>query len=189
MQEKITKSIKDHQQLVNQVLETLVDQIENIASTLTNCLQQGGTVFWCGNGGSASDALHLSAELVGRFEKERMAYSSIALSSNISTLTSIGNDYGFDSIFSRQIEGLGRKGDVVIGLSTSGNSKNVIHAIEKAKSLNMNSIGMLGRDGGELKGLCDQAIVIPSDCTARIQEMHIMIGHCVCAYVESNLSL
>ncbi len=188
MRQEIIQSVKDHQQLVNQVLESLVTQIENMAAVITNCLQQGGTVFWCGNGGSASDALHLSAELIGRFEKERVAYSSIALSSNVSVLTSVGNDYGFENIFGRQIEGLGKKNDILVGISTSGNSENIARAVEKANSLNMVSIGMLGHNGGKLKDLCEHAIVIPSGNTARIQEMHIMIGHCVCACVESNLS-
>ena len=161
--------------------------IEACAARIIECLRTGGTVFWCGNGGSAADAQHMAAELVGRFERDRRGYASIALTTDTSILTSVGNDYGFDHIFRRQIEGLGKRGDVLIALSTSGNSSNVIRAVESAKQKEMSCIGLLGRDGGRLKELCDLAIVVPVNNTARIQELHGLIGHILCDQIETGM--
>ena len=156
---------------------------------LAGVLEDGGTVYWCGNGGSASDSQHLAAELVGRFRNDRKALRSVALSTDTSVLTCVGNDFGFDKVFSRQVEALGRPGDVLIGISTSGNSTNILRAFEAASGLGMATVGLLGRDGGLALPIVDEAIVIPSDSTARIQECHILIGHILCEIVEEELGL
>ena len=141
-----------------------------------------------GNGGSAADAQHIAGELVGRFKKERKAIPAISLSTDTSILTAIGNDYGFEKVFERQIEALGNKGDVVIGISTSGNSENVYRAMKLAKKMGLTTIGLLGNDGGKIKNLSDIALVVPSKNTPRIQETHITIGHIICEGVERIIS-
>jgi D-sedoheptulose 7-phosphate isomerase len=141
----------------------------------------------CGNGGSASDAQHFAAEIVGRFEKERRAYPAVALSTDTSILTAVGNDYGYDEVFARQVDGLGRPGDVLLGISTSGGSQNVIRAVKRGKSLGLQTVGLLGKNGGALKGMVDQAIVVESATTARIQETHIFILHYWAWQIESGL--
>ncbi len=154
--------------------------------TIAACLQRGGKVLLCGNGGSAADAQHLAAELSGRYVKERRALAGIALTTDTSALTAIGNDYGFDQIFSRQVEALGRPGDLLIGISTSGNSPNVIRAVASAKELGLRTLGLLGRDGGQLAGLMDEALVVPSTVTARIQEVHQMVYHFWCEALDAH---
>ncbi len=149
-----------------------------------DCLKSGHKVLFFGNGGSASDSQHLAAELVGRYEKERRGLPAIALSTDTSILTAVGNDYGFERIFERQIEALGSSGDVAYAISTSGNSKNVLSAVTKAKSIGIKTIGLSGRSGGQLNSMVDLSIVVPSDKTARIQESHIMIGHIICERVD-----
>ena len=170
-------------------LKNYSDQINSIVQSCSNSIASGGKLLFCGNGGSAADSQHLAAELTGRFIKDRRPLAAMALSTDTSALTCIGNDYSFDEIFARQVTGLGRKGDVLIGISTSGNSRNVIRAVEEAKKLGMVSIGLLGRDGGKLKSLCDHSIIVPSDVTARIQECHILIGHTLCGMIEQELGL
>ena len=145
--------------------------------------------MFCGNGGSAADSQHLAAELTGRFIHDRRPLAAIALSTDSSALTCIGNDYSFDEVFARQVAGLGRAGDLLIGISTSGNSRNVIRAVEEAQKLGMQTIGLLGRDGGQLRNLCDHSIVVSSTVTARIQECHILIGHTLCGLIEQELGL
>ncbi|HYR26778.1 MAG TPA: D-sedoheptulose 7-phosphate isomerase, partial [Aquabacterium sp.] len=152
-------------------------------------LQAGGKLMFCGNGGSAADSQHLAAELTGRFIKDRRPLAAVALSTDTSALTCIGNDYAFDEVFARQVQGLGRAGDVLVAISTSGNSRNVIRAVEEARALGVQVIGFLGRDGGVLKAMCDVAIVVPSTVTARIQESHILIGHTLCGLIEAQLGL
>ena len=147
----------------------------------------GGKILVCGNGGSAGDAQHFAAELIGRFERERQAWPVIALTTNTSTLTAIGNDYGFYDIFSRQVQGLGREGDTLIGISTSGNSSNVLRAVDSAKAARLMTIGLLGRDGGKLGTCVDHAIVIDDPKTARIQEAHIFILHFWAMQIEEKL--
>ena len=149
-----------------------------------NTLQNGNKIMIAGNGGSAADAQHIAAELVGRFTTERRALAAIALTTDTSILTSIGNDYGFNSIFARQIQGLGKSGDVFIAISTSGNSANIMEAVKEAKIQGVKTIGWLGKLGGALKILVDLPIVIDSNDTARIQEMHILIGHILCEYID-----
>jgi D-sedoheptulose 7-phosphate isomerase len=163
--------------------------IQSVGSAVAKALDNGGKLLFCGNGGSAADSQHLAAELTGRFIKDRRPLAAMALSTDTSALTCIGNDYSFDEIFARQVVGLGRKGDVLIGISTSGNSRNVIRAVEEAQKLGIVSIGMLGRDGGQLKRLCNHNIVVPSDVTARIQECHILIGHTLCGIIEHEMGL
>ena len=187
MRDQILRIIDDHSEAIAGLREQLVPVIEECATQMIESLRTGGTVYWCGNGGSAADAQHMAAELVGRFERDRPGYASMALSTDTSILTSVGNDYGFDHIFSRQLEGLGRKGDVLMALSTSGNSPNVIQAVELAKQKEIVSIGLLGRDGGKLKPMCDLSIIVPVTNTARIQEMHCLIGHILCDQIETAL--
>ncbi len=170
-----------------QATRALEESIIAISDHITESLRNSHTVFWAGNGGSASDSQHLAAELVGRFEKNREAIASVALTTDTSILTAVGNDYGFDSIFSRQIEALGKAGDIFIAISTSGNSPNIIRAVEAAKLKGVTTIGLLGKTGGKLKELVDHPLVVPSDNTARIQEAHILIGHILCQLIEESL--
>lgn len=162
--------------------------IARIATTMIDSLSRGGCVFWLGNGGSAADSQHLAAELVGRFERERPGLASIALTTDSSALTAIGNDLGFDRLFARQVEALCRPPDLVIGISTSGNSPNVLRAIETARNIGIETVGLSGRDGGQLRELADTCLVVPSANTARIQEAHILIGHILCDMVESHFA-
>lgn len=165
-------------------LQELAGQIADVGMDCSNVLKAGGHLFFCGNGGSAADAQHIAAELVGRFLKERKPLAATALSCNTSTMTAVGNDYGYDVIFSRQIEGLAKKGDVLFAISTSGNSKNVVLAVMAAKSMGVKTVGITGSKGGKLAELCDECIKVPSDHTPRIQEMHIAVGHMVCEIID-----
>jgi D-sedoheptulose 7-phosphate isomerase len=158
------------------------------AELAADAIKAGGTVFFCGNGGSAADAQHLAAELLGRFLKERPAYASVALPTNVSAVTAIGNDYGFDLVFARQLMGLGRRGDVLVGLSTSGRSANVIKAFEAARELGISTVAMTGAAESPLSKMADIAIRVPSPSTPRIQEMHIVVGHVMCELIESTLT-
>jgi len=151
-------------------------------------LRKGNKILIAGNGGSAADAQHFAAELVGRFMMERKGIPAIALTTDSSILTSIGNDYGFDRIFSRQVEALGNQGDIFIALSTSGNSNNIISAVNEASQKGLITIGLLGKDGGKLADICDLSIVIPNNTTARVQEMHIMTIHLMCEIIEKELA-
>lgn len=170
-------------------LAALSTVIEQAAGLIQTTLSRGGKLLLCGNGGSAADSQHIAAELTGRFVKDRRPLAAVALSTDTSALTSIANDYSFDEVFSRQVMALGQRGDCLLGLSTSGNSRNVIRAADAARSTGIQVIGLLGRDGGALRALCDIAIVVPSTTTARIQEAHIFIGHTLCAMVEAALGL
>jgi D-sedoheptulose 7-phosphate isomerase len=163
--------------------------IASFARTIASALANGSTVFWCGNGGSAADSQHLAAELVGRFKKDRRPLRSVALTTDTSVLTCVANDYSYEDIFARQVEALSRPGDVLVGISTSGQSENILRAVKMARSLGLQTIGLLGKDGGVAKDLVDQAIVIPSESTARIQESHILIGHILCDLIEQELGL
>lgn len=183
----ILEVIRQHKAVMDRI-EECVPSIERTASAMINSLVKGGKVIWMGNGGSSSDSQHLAAELVGRFKRDRDPISSIALSSNMSIITAVANDMGYDAIFSRQIGALCRKGDVVVGMSTSGNSANVLEALRTASSMGACCIGFTGKDGGILKELVDECIRIPSDDTARIQEAHILAGHIICDIVEKEMS-
>jgi D-sedoheptulose 7-phosphate isomerase len=188
MMDRIRASIKDSMAVKEAVLKGSVGQIESAAKMIIASIRSSGKVLVFGNGGSAADSQHIAAELVGRFKKERKAIAAVSLTTDTSILTALGNDYGYQSIFSRQVEALGRPGDVAIGISTSGNSPNVIAALQAARSLGMKTIGMTGKGGGGMSKLCDLLIAVPSSDTPRVQESHIMIAHIICDLVESEIS-
>lgn len=185
----VIENFNENLQLIESIRNTLTEPIHLIGKLLAENLQSGGTIFWCGNGGSASDSQHLAAELVCRFKKNRRALRSIALNTDVSVLTSIANDYGYAEIFSRQIEALGRSGDCLIAISTSGNSENIIRALKAANNLGMRTVALLGKGGGDAVGIADHVLVVPSDNTARIQEAHILIGHIFCQLIEVELGI
>ena len=163
--------------------------LERIGIEAAKSLKGGGTIFWCGNGGSAADSQHLSAELVGRFLNNRDPLSSVSLNSDVAALTCISNDFGYDHVFSRQLEALAQKGDLVIALSTSGNSQNVIKCLLKAKEIGVMTVALLGKRGGQTSSLADFEIIVNSESTARIQEVHKIIGHTICQIVERELGI
>lgn len=181
----IAERFTDHLDVFGQTMEQM-ETIQLIAERCKTALAAGNKVLFCGNGGSAADAQHLAAELIGRFQKERRSLASIALTTDTSILTAVANDYGYDEVFARQVEGLGRAGDVLIGISTSGNSANVVKAALKARDTGMHTIAFTGEGGGKLQDICDITLVIPSKVTARIQEMHILVGHIICELVEEE---
>ena len=188
MKNTIKAKIEESIEVKEALHESQVDNIEKAARVIINSLKGGGKLLVFGNGGSAADSQHIVAELVGRFKKERPAIAAIALTTNTSILSAIGNDYGYDATFSRQVEALGRKGDVVLGLSTSGNSKNVIAALKNAKSAGIKTVCLTGAGGGAMKDSCDVLIAVDSKNTPRIQESHILIGHILCELIEDELS-
>lgn len=165
-------------------LKSVIKQINDISEKIQSSFEENKKIYLFGNGGSAADAQHIAAELVGRFQKERKGLPAIALTTDTSILTAVGNDYGYEHIFSRQVEALALPGDIVIGISTSGNSASVVEAIKKAKEIGAYTVGLTGGSGGWLKELCDMSIVVPSSNTARIQEAHILIGHILCELIE-----
>lgn len=167
--------------------EALLANFRTIIEGMAGCLRDGGRLLFCGNGGSAADAQHIAAELSGRFYKDRAPLDAEALHVNTSYLTAVANDYGYDAIFARAVEGKGRKGDFLIGMSTSGNSPNVIAAIHKAKEIGMVTVGLTGSGGGKMANLCDHIIPVPSSDTPRIQEAHILLGHILCKQLEDIL--
>lgn len=169
-------------------LQALAPQIEQVSKLCIDALKQGHKIMFCGNGGSAADSQHLAAELVGRYKMNRPAMNALALTVDTSIITAVGNDYGYDTIFQRQVEGLGQKGDVLIGLSTSGNSKNVLLAFDLAKKLGISTVAMTGAAGGKMKEIADFAINVPSDVTNNIQEMHIAVGHLICGVIEKEIN-
>ena len=188
MKESIRNQILESVKIKNKIVEEGVEQIEKAAEIFINCTNNGGKIFWCGNGGSAGDAQHLATELMGGMtDHDRKPIPSIALTTDSSFLTAWSNDTDFESIFSRQIQGLGEEGDVLVGISTSGNSKNVINALKQAKFKNLKTISLTGKTGGELDGIADITIKVPSNNTQRIQESHIMIGQILCSLLELSM--
>ena len=185
MKQIIQQELIAHQQTAK-AMDALTDDIEMAAELCIDALKNNGKILIFGNGGSAADAQHIAAELVGRYKTERKGLAAIALTTDTSALTSIGNDYGYDRIFDRQIEALANQNDVVIGISTSGSSGNVINALKLAKETGCKAIGFSGRDGGEMNTLCDVNLVVPAQDTPRIQEMHIFIGHTICHLVDQS---
>jgi D-sedoheptulose 7-phosphate isomerase len=181
-------NLTEHSAVVAQ-LYGLNEVVQKVGMLAAKTLINGGKILFCGNGGSAADSQHLAAELTGRFINERRPLAAIALSTDTSALTCIANDYDFSEIFSRQVVGIGCKQDLLIGISTSGNSSNIVRAVTEANKLEIQTVGLLGRDGGKLRQLCDHSIVVPSDVTARIQECHILIGHTICGLIEQELGL
>lgn len=172
---------------VQEALKALVPSVIEVAKVVAQALESGDKVLLCGNGGSAADAQHIAGELVGRFLRERRPLPALALNANTSVLTALGNDYGFEEVFARQVAALGRPGDVLIAISTSGNSPNVLRAAKAARERGMKVIGLTGAGGGKLRELCDLCLCVPSASTPRIQEMHILIGHIICQLVEEAL--
>ncbi len=158
-----------------------------VAAALVEALKGGGKILFCGNGGSAADAQHLAAELAGRLRLERRALPAVALTVNASTLTAVANDYGYEAVFARQVEALGKTGDVLVGISTSGSSPNVVAALKAAKAAGLVTVGLLGESGGAMEEFCDHSLRAPSHDTQRIQEIHIAIGHAICEIVEDDL--
>ena len=185
--EAIAASLKETARLLAELPAEPRALIAKAAAIMTDALQAGRTLIWFGNGGSATQSQHMAAEFVGRFLKERRSLPSISLTENMASVTAIGNDYGYDKIFSRQLEGLARPGDVAIGLSTSGNSPNVLNGLREAKTLKLATIGLTGGTGGQMRALCDVCLCVPSTTTARIQEVHLAIGHILCGLVEDAL--
>lgn len=181
----IKSSIEVKQQLLSDA--NLVNQIATVTDVITKAFQNGNAVYFAGNGGSAADAQHLAAEFSGRFYKDRKALPSDALHCNTSYLTAVANDYSYDVIYARLLEGLAKKGDVLVGISTSGNSGNIVKAFEMAKTIGVTTVGFTGQNGGKMKDLGDYLINIPSNTTPRIQESHILVGHIICELVEINI--
>ena len=173
--------ISDHTAVIDR-LDTAI--IEQMADVVVQCFARGNKLILFGNGGSASDAQHIAAEFVGRFVKERRALPAISLAENTSNLTAIGNDYGYHDVFQRQLSALARKGDVVLGISTSGQSPNVVNALQYAAANQCITLGLMGNDGGAMKGMVDIGLIVDSTVTARIQEAHILIGHIICQLVD-----
>ena len=189
MQTKINSIINASIQVKQDIIEKgeLAATLEKVITVITHAFQNGNSVYFAGNGGSAADAQHLAAEFSGRFYKDRKALPSEALHCNTSYLTAVANDYSYDIIYSRLIEGLAKPGDVLVGLSTSGNSGNIVKAFEKSKELKVVTVGFTGTDGGKMRDLSDYLINVPSTDTPRIQESHILLGHIICELVEKNI--
>ncbi|HEY7991327.1 MAG TPA: SIS domain-containing protein [Stellaceae bacterium] len=180
--------LAEHRALVER-MTGLRESFAQALSVWTEAIKSGGKLLFFGNGGSASDAQHLATELTVRYARDRAAIAAISLTADGTTLTAAGNDLGFALVFSRQIEALGRKGDVAVAISTSGKSENVLHGLSVARERGLKTVGLLGGDGGKAKSLCDVALVVPSNVTARVQEMHIMLGQMLCAALERGLGL
>ncbi len=185
-EELIDARLLEHEKLIHKVMgsKRLKKAMVEAAGLMVMTLLSGGKILLCGNGGSAADAQHWAAELVGRFQKERKGMAALALTTDTSILTAIGNDYGYEEIFSRQVEGLGCEGDLLIGISTSGNSGNVLRAIVKAREKKMRVLGFTARGGGKMAALCDVLLDVPTENTARAQEVHELLGHTLCELVE-----
>lgn len=183
----IHNAINAHLVVIAQ-LEMLTPQIETFSQKMLECLNSGGKIVWMGNGGSAADSQHLAAEIVVRYETDRRGLASMALTTDTSILTAAGNDYGFEYVYSRQVEALCSAKDMVVGISTSGNSANVLRAITAAKALGAYTVGMTGNRGGKLAALCDLTIAVPSSVTARVQEAHILIGHILCEMLDTAIA-
>ena len=185
---KILNNVFDeHIKALKDTHKTVAKEIELSADMIANSLLSGGTIFWCGNGGSAADSQHIAAEFVGRFKKDRRPLRSIALTTDTSILTCISNDYSFEEIFSRQVNALGRNGDVLVAITTSGESENIRQALIQARKMKIKTIGLFGKKGGKCKDYADTSIIVPSNTTARIQEIHILIEHLLCELVEYKM--
>ena len=188
MKNAIIKEFLAHQETIAKVIETMQEPLLEASKLAVETLRAGNKILLCGNGGSAADAQHIAAELIGRYKSDRRGLPAISLTTDTSALTSIGNDYGYDRIFDRQVEALANKGDLIIGISTSGNSQNVINALKKAKELDCKTLGFSGRDGGNMNNICDINLIVPSNDTPRIQEIHILIGHIICQIIDNEFS-
>ena len=185
--EKISQIVRESINVKEQILKTMVKDIITVSDIIAECLKSGGKLLVFGNGGSAADSQHIAAEFVGRFKLERRGLPALALTTDTSTITSIGNDYGFEEVFSRQIEALAIENDVVMGISTSGNAQNVITGVLEAKRRNVKTVDLVGAGGGKLAPLVDLPLIVPSNVTARVQESHILIAHVICELVEDKM--
>lgn len=185
--EMIQSMVNAHLDAVNGFFMKNASQLESLAKTVTEAILNGNKILLCGNGGSASDAQHIAAEFVGRFVNDRKALASIALTTDTSILTAVGNDYGYDEVFCRQVDGLGKEGDVLIGISTSGNSANIIKAFESAESLGITTVSLTGKNGGKIHNTCDFNFCVEYPITAHVQECHITFLHMLCALTEKRL--
>lgn len=188
MNNTILNELITHQQTINKVIDTLQDDIKTACEMSVETIKNGNKIILFGNGGSAADAQHIAAEFTGRYKTERKALPAIALTTDTSALTAIGNDYGYEIVFERQLEALAKEGDLLIGISSTGNSENVVRAFNLGRELGCKSIGLSGKGGGKFNGQCDLNIVVPSENTPRIQEMHILIGHTICQVIDDNFS-
>lgn len=188
MRTTIAREFRLHLETIESVIGSMEESVERASMLAVETLKRGNKILLCGNGGSAADAQHIAAELVGRYKIERGGLPAIALTTDTSILTAIGNDYGYDRIFDRQVEALVNEGDLLIGISTSGNSLNVLSALLLAKEMGAKTLGLSGRGGGKLNYACDINLVVPSDDTPRIQEMHILFGHTMCQIIDDELS-
>ena len=182
----VRKRFEEHVQVIESLLSSnYIEKVETVGNLIVETLKNGNKILICGNGGSAADAQHFAAELVGRFMTERKGLPAIALTTDTSIITSIGNDYAYDVIFSRQVEALGNEGDLLVGISTSGNSGNVIKAVELAKEKGMKTVGMLGKNGGKLIEICDASLLVPCNMTARVQEAQELTYHVICEMIDN----
>ena len=184
----IKASLLETARLLAELPPAQTEAIERAAALMTESVRQGHKIIWFGNGGSATQGQHMAAEFVGRFRKERRPLPSVSLTENMASITAIANDYAFDQIFSRQLEGLAQPGDIAVGLSTSGNSRNVLEGLRKAEALHLKTVGLSGGTGGQMASLCMLCICVPSTVTAHIQEVHLAIGHILCGLVEDGLA-
>ncbi len=186
VKQTINNELISHLETINKVIETMTEKLEIASKLAIETLKNGNKILLCGNGGSAADAQHIAAELTGRYKTERRGLPAIALTTDSSVLTSIGNDYGYDRVFDRQVEALANIGDLIIGISTSGNSKNIINALKLGREIGCKTLGFSGHDGGDMNNVCDINLVVPSDETPRIQEMHILFGHIICQLIDNK---
>ena len=185
----VLKNINEHKRVINSINTLQLKSINNFCKIIVNSIKNGGTIYWCGNGGSASDSQHLAAELIGRYKSNRNPIKSSSLNSDTSVITCISNDFGYEKVYSRQLEALAKINDVLVVISTSGNSKNIIEVIKAAKKKKIIVLGLLGKSGGKCKKMLSNKIIVNSNSTARIQEMHITIGHIICDAVEENYGI
>lgn len=189
MKQRLQKILDDSVSAQKLAFESNFETVEKLVAAMIKAFESGNRVFFCGNGGSAADSQHIAAEFIGRFQKERKALPAIALTTDTSVLTCLANDYGYDVVFSRQLEGLAHPGDILVGLSTSGKSVNVLKAFEKARQMQVLTVALTGHDGGPMGKLADISIIVPSKVTARIQEAHITLAHAICELVEEHFAV
>ncbi|MFH1502948.1 MAG: D-sedoheptulose 7-phosphate isomerase [Candidatus Eisenbacteria bacterium] len=186
--ERVAAILRASAETHERAARSLPESVAAVAAAVNRALDAGGKVLLCGNGGSAADAQHLAAELAGRLRRERRGLPAISLTVNSSVLTAVSNDYGYDMVFARQVEALGRPGDVLVGISTSGSSPNVVRALEHARAEGLTTVGLIGERSGDMEGHCDLVVRAPSDDTQRIQEIHIAVGHAICELVEAHVA-
>jgi len=189
MKDIIQSELNGHKDTIQNVIDSLENTIQEACEISLNTINSGNKILLCGNGGSAADAQHIAAEFTGRYKVERKGLPAIALTTDTSALTAIGNDYGYDKVFERQVEALAQPGDLIIGISSTGNSENVVKAFQRGKDKGCKTLGFSGKGGGKFNDNCDLNLIIPSDNTPRVQEMHILIGHIICQVIDNNFNI